>query len=193
MKKYFKELERLIKEVDKKAINKAVDILYAAWLRGKTVYVMGCGGSASTATHFVCDLAKCTIVKDKPRIKTMALVDNIPLVSAWTNDNGWESVFAEQLEPWLYPGDVLVGFSVHGGSSKWSGNLTKAMRLAKDRDIKVIGFAGFDGGAMKELADACIVVPIDKEPLATPLVESFHVVLHHLICAILLKEKIERG
>ena len=64
------------------------------------------------------------------------------------------------------------------------------MRLAKIRGAKVIGFSGFDGGAMEVMADACIVVPIDTEPLATPIVESVHVMLHHLIC-VLLRRKIE--
>ena len=174
-----------------KKIEKAVNILFNAWKKGKVVYAMGCGGSASTATHFVCDLAKSTIIEGhslgEKRFKTLALVDNIPLNSAWTNDSGWQSVFMEQLRNWISKGDVLVGFSVHGGNVVWSGNLKKAMLLAKARGAKVIGFAGFDGGAMKELADACIVVPIDEEPLATPIVESAHVMLHHLICYLLRK------
>ena len=162
-----------------------------------TVFVMGCGGSASTATHFVCDLAKCTISPGKKRFKATALVDNIPLNSAWTNDSGWGTVFVEQLEPWLTKKDVLVGFSVHGGSGDgdagpWSQNLVKAMKLAKERGAKIIGFSGFDGGAMKKMADACIVVPIFSEPLGTPIVEGFHVVLHHLICGIILKERVAK-
>jgi len=151
------------------------------------VFTMGNGGSASTATHLVCDLAKCTIMPGRHRLRAMALVDNVPLVSAWTNDSGFGSIFAEQLEPWLEEGDVVIGLSVHGGSGAgdagpWSQNLVRAVSLAKERGAKVIGFSGFDGGALKEMADVCLVIPIDEEPLGTPLVESYHAVLHHLIC-----------
>ena len=194
---YFSEAEKIIREIDRAAIQEVVDILYDAWQSGKTVFTMGNGGSASTATHLACDLAKVTIVPGKKRLRAMALTDNIPLVSAWTNDSGFGSIFAEQLEPWLEEGDVLIGLSVHGGSGvgdagPWSQNLVRAMHLARERGAKVIGFSGFDGGAMKQMTDVCVVVPIDSEPLGTPLVEAFHVVLHHLV-ATALRQKIETG
>jgi D-sedoheptulose 7-phosphate isomerase len=187
---FFVEMERILGEISRDDIHQAVDILYEAWKNSKAVYIIGNGGSASTATHFTCDLAKCTIVGDKARFKVMALVDNIPLVSAWTNDNGFGTIFSEQLKPWFQEGDVLIGISVHGGSGEgdagpWSQNLVKAIKLAKERQGKVIGFSGFEGGALKTMSDVCIVVPIDEEPYGTPLVESFHVVLHHLICTTL--------
>jgi D-sedoheptulose 7-phosphate isomerase len=148
---------------------------------------MGNGGSASTATHLACDLAKYTIVDEKPRFKVIGLTDNIPLVSAWTNDSGFGSIFVEQVRPWLAAGDVLIGISVHGGSGSgqagpWSQNLAQAMALARERGARTIGLSGFTGGALKEMADVCIVVPIDEEPLGTPLVESWHVAVHHLLC-----------
>jgi len=85
---------------------------------------------------------------------------------------------------------VVIGLSVHGGSGDgdagpWSQNLVQAAGLAKKRGAKVIGFSGFGGGALKEMADVCLVVPVDEEPLGTPLVESYHVALHHLICVAL--------
>lgn len=192
---YFSELERIIKGINREKIQAVIDILFECWKDERTVFAMGCGGSASTASHFICDLAKGTIVQGKKRIKAISLVENVPLVSAWINDSGWQGVFIEQLKSWLKEGDVLIGFSVHGGSGEgdagpWSQNLVEAMKLAKEKNAKIIGFAGFSGGAMKDLADICIVVPIDAEPLGTLLVESFHVVLHHLICGAL-KLKIE--
>jgi D-sedoheptulose 7-phosphate isomerase len=163
---------------------KVLDILFDCYKRKGTVFTMGCGGSASTASHFSADLAKTTIIKDKQRFKTISLVDNVPLVSAWTNDEGWGNVFSGQLEPWLTDKDVLIGFSVHGGNGKgnagpWSQNLVSAMTLAKERKSKIIGFSGFDGGAMKEMSDACIVIPTESEVYGTPLVEAMHVVIHH--------------
>lgn len=195
IKSFFSELERIIKDLEKEKIQEVIEILFTAWQNNKTIFAMGCGGSASTATHFICDISKSTIVPGKKRVKAMSLVDNIPLVSAWTNDSGWGSVFKGQLENWLQAGDVLVGFSVHGGSGQgeagpWSQNLVQAMQFAKEKGAKVIGFSGFEGGAMKEMSDVCITVPINAEPLGTPLVESLHPTLHHLIC-LTLKKKIE--
>lgn len=183
--KYFDLISNIVKEFETSSeYQKTVDLLFECLENQGTVFVMGCGGSASTATHFAADLAKTTIVADKPRFKAMALVDNIPLVSAWTNDSGWASIFVEQLKPWITKKDVLVGFSVHGGSGEgevglWSQNLIAAMRFAKEKGAKVIGFSGFDGGAMKKMADVCVVVPVDYEPYGTPVVEAMHVVLHH--------------
>ncbi len=193
---YFSEMNGIIQEIFREGIEKVIDLLYDAWKREAHVFIMGNGGSASTATHFACDLAKGTIVGDNKRFRAISLGDNIPLVSAWTNDSGFGAIFAEQLKPWLKKGDVLIGISVHGGSGEgdagpWSQNLVKAMRLAKERGAKIIGFSGFNGGAMKEMSDVCIIVPIDTEPLGTPLVESFHVTLHHLVCSAL-RLKIER-
>lgn len=183
--KFFLELQRIVQEIDKNKIQEVIDILFNAWEKDKTVFVMGCGGSASTATHFTADLSKTILVPGAKGLKAMALVDNIPLVSAWINDYGWNSIFKEQLEPWLGKEDVLVGFSVHGGSGEetnfWSQNLVQAMKLAKERGAKIIGFSGFNGGAMEKMSDASIVVPINSEPLGTPLVEGLHVVLNHFI------------
>ena len=184
---YFRVAADIARLLPRQDIEGVVDILYEAWQHGRTVFAMGNGGSASTATHLACDLAKCTVVPGRRRLKVMALVDNIPLVSAWTNDAGFSSIFAEQLEPWLREGDALVAISVHGGSGgsdagPWSQNLLRAVALARERGAKVIGLSGFDGGALQEVADVCVVAPATSEPMGTPLVESFHVAIHHLIC-----------
>lgn len=183
---YFSKMNSLMGDVPKDNIEQVVETLYNVWEKDAQVFIMGNGGSASTASHFACDLAKGTIVKDKKRLKVTSLVDNIPLVSSWTNDSGFGSVFVEQLRPWLKKDDVLIGISVHGGSDSgeagpWSQNLVKAMKLAREREAKIIGFSGFSGGALGEMADICITIPINSEPLGTPLVESFHVFLHHLV------------
>lgn len=195
MDEFFSEMTRITQALPRDVVQKAIEILFTAWKGGHAVYAIGNGGSASTASHFACDLSKCTMVPNRPRFKVMSLCDNQALVSAWTNDFGFGSVFTGQLAPWIQRGDVLVAYSVHGGSGDgdagpWSQNLVKAVRLAKEHGASVIGFSGFGGGALAELSDACIVVPIASEPLGTPLVESFHVVLHHLICTTL-RQKIE--
>ena len=194
---YFNELKLVIENIDRDDIDQAIELLFEAWCNDKTVFIMGNGGSASTASHFVCDLAKVTIVGDKKRFKIIGLTDSAPLISAWTNDSGFGTIFVEQLRPFLKEGDVLIGLSVHGGSGEgdagpWSQNLVQAMKFAKNRGAKILGFSGFSGGAMKKMADVCVVVPIDSEPLGTPLVEAFHVVLHHLI-AITIRQRIQEA
>lgn len=194
---YFQALSSLIPGISRQDLRRAEDILFDAWKQETTVFLMGNGGSASTATHFACDLAKSALVEGKKPLKAVSLVDNIPLVSAWTNDNGFDSIFVEQLRPWLKAGDVLIAISVHGGSGKgmagpWSQNLGRALALARERGSRVIGLSGFDGGLLKKMADVCLVVPAEKEPLATPLVESFHSTLHHLLCY-RLKQRIQES
>lgn len=196
---YFQQIAALSKEYAvSKDYRSALKILYNCWKSGGTVFTMGCGGSASTATHFAADLAKTTIVDGKRGFKALGLVDNIPLVSAWTNDKGWGSVFAGQLDQWLLTKkDVLVGFSVHGGSGTgdagpWSQNLVQAMSFAKEKGAKIIGFSGFDGGAMKKMANVCLLVPTTSEVYGTPLVEGFHVVIAHSLI-FELKELIKNG
>ena len=179
---YFRNVEDIIKNIDKKEISKAIDILFEAWKNDGNVYFIGCGGSAGTASHFAADLSKTTIVNGKKRFRAYSLVDNSSLVTAWVNDEGWTSVFKGQIENFMKPGDVLVALSVHGGKGRgnageWSQNLTLAMQYVKDNGGKCIGIAGFDGGAFKEICDACIVVPKDS----TPLVEGFHCDIQHLI------------
>jgi D-sedoheptulose 7-phosphate isomerase len=181
---YLQELESIIKRISLEEINSTIGILYEAWKKRKQVFLAGNGGSAPTATHFAADLAKFTSIEGKQRFRAISLVDNWPLVSALTNDLGWENVYIEQLKNLMQEGDVFVIISVHGGSGAdaaglWSQNLMKAAKFMKENGGKVIGLAGFDGGVLKQMADACIVVPVDS----TPQVEGFHSVLSHLICA----------
>jgi D-sedoheptulose 7-phosphate isomerase len=179
-------MKKIAVSISREDIDKVIEILFAACKRGSRVFLCGNGGSAGTATHFACDLNKVTIQPGKRRIKAMSLVDNIPLVSALTNDDGWENIYTEQLMNFFESGDVVVAISVHGGrggdkAGAWSQNLLRALQYAKDHGGYAVGVAGFDGGAVKEMADACIVVPYDT----TPHVEAWHVVLHHLIASCL--------
>ena len=188
---FLNESRHLLEIIDKEEIDKVIEILFEAWKNDKHVFSMGNGGSASTATHFASDLSKTVATEGKKRFKSIGLTDNIPLMSAWINDTGFENLFTGQLENMMEDGDVLVGFSVHGGSGSgdagiWSQNMLKAIKFAKEKGAKTIGLSGYDGGIMKKMCDACIVVPIES----TPHVEGFHVVLNHLII-FTLKEKIK--
>ncbi len=191
--RFLQGVEEIARKVSRPDIDRAIELLYRAWEEGRTVFTAGNGGSAGTATHFAADLNKMTAIPGRPRLRAMSLVDNIPLVSALVNDEGWDNVYTEQLETFFRPGDVLVAISVHGGKGRdkagaWSQNLMKAIEYVKRRSGTTIGLTGFDGGAMREACDACVVVPYDT----TPHVEGFHVVLHHLI-AFCLAERIAGG
>lgn len=180
--RFLQGVEEIARKISRADIERALEILEEAWRSGGTVFVAGNGGSASTATHLAADLVKMTAVPGRPRLRALSLADNVPLVSALVNDCGWERVYTEQLETFYRPGDVLVAISVHGGRGRdragaWSQNLLRAIRWVKEHGGRTIGLAGFDGGAMREECDTCVVVPWDS----TPHVEGFHVVLHHLL------------
>ncbi len=180
--KYMNDSNEALSRVDQNKINEAIDVLFDAWKDNKQVFVMGNGGSASNATHLAADLAKTIIVGENKGIRAIPLSDNIPLISAWINDQGWGELYSGQLKTFFQPGDVAIAFSVHGGSGgekagAWSQNLLKAIQYAKDNGGKTIGFSGFDGGPLAKLADVGIILPADS----TPHVEGLHAVLVHCI------------
>ncbi|MDA4111580.1 MAG: SIS domain-containing protein [Thaumarchaeota archaeon] len=180
---YLVEVSEIAGKLDRKTIDRAIGIIYDAWINDKQIFTIGNGGSASTATHFACDLNKWVSDMAERKFRAFALVDNIPLVSALTNDNGWSDIYYEQLRNFFRVGDVVVAISVHGGSGSdkagaWSQNLLKAVKYAKDNGGKIVGLSGFDGGVLRTAADECIVVPANS----TPHVEGMHLVITHLMC-----------
>lgn len=187
---YLKDMQDIAGKISVSDVDAVITILMDAWRNDNQVFICGNGGSAGTASHFTCDLGKATIVEGKKRFRVICLNDNVPLVSALTNDNGFDNLYTEQLINLFHEGDVIICISVHGGAGKdkaglWSQNLLKAMKYVQEYGGKAIGFSGFDGGPMKDIADACVVVPAES----TPQVESFHVALEHLVCSSL-KEKL---
>lgn len=191
--RYLSGIATITASISRDAIDQVIEHLHAAWADGRTVFIAGNGGSAGTAAHFAADLCKMTSIPGSPRLRAVSLVDNVPLVTALINDDGWDNVYVEQLKTFFRPGDVLVTISVHGGTGRdragaWSQNLMKAIAYVKEQGGTTVGLAGFDGGAMREECDACVVVPYET----TPHVEAFHVVLHHLI-AFCLAERIAGG
>ncbi len=190
---YLTEVKNVAEVISIADVDRAIELLFEAWENGSHVFTCGNGGSASTTTHFACDLLKTTAAPGKRGLRAECLNDNIPLMLALINDEGFDNLFYEQLKTKFQKGDVLICISVHGGAGKdkvglWSQNLLKAMKYAKEMGGKTIGFSGFDGGPMKEIADVCIVVPVNS----TPQVESFHLTLEHLICSCL-RQKIEES
>jgi D-sedoheptulose 7-phosphate isomerase len=181
---YLADVGSVTQAISRGDIDAFIQHLYEAWQRDAAVFVAGNGGSASTASHFAADLNKYTSSKAEHRFRAFCLNDNPALVSALTNDDGWDNVYSYQLESFMREGDVLVAVSVHGGSGgdnagEWSQNLLKAARTVKEKDGKILALVGFDGGVLGKIADASVLVPADS----TPQVEGFHLVLTHLIAA----------
>lgn len=185
---YLRESAEIALRTSRESLAQVIDLLFEAYLAGRTIFTCGNGGSAANASHLACDLAKFTWVEGKKRFRVQSLCDNAALLSALTNDVGFGRIFAEQLEPVAGPGDVLICLSVHGGSGAdkagpWSQNLVAAADLVKQRGGKVVGLVGYDGGAIAQMADACVIVPRTEAGFtSTPHVEGFHEVYHHLVC-----------
>lgn len=153
--------------------------LAAAHAAGRRVFLAGNGGSAATASHLACDLAKTTLGPPggppARRFRALALTDNVPLLTAWGNDVGYEAVFAEQLRNLAEPGDLLVVVSASGNSP----NILAALAAARALGLRTAGLLGFGGGAAAGLADVAVVVPGDQYGY----VEDLHLALGHLVTA----------
>ncbi|MDQ3700816.1 MAG: SIS domain-containing protein [Chloroflexota bacterium] len=171
---YLAELHQAMQAVPTPALEQAVAILQEARQREATIYFCGNGGSASTASHFACDLAKNTIHPQKGRFRTVCLADNLAQVTAWSNDNGYDQVFVEQARGMMRSGDVLVAISGSGNSP----NVLLACDYARSLGCPVIGLIGFSGGALRTRADVPLVVPGRNIEQA----EDGHLILNHAIC-----------
>lgn len=171
--KYLLKMRSVLYELPIEDISHVVAAIQGARLNGNNVFIFGNGGSASTASHFANDLSKGTISQGKPRIKAISLVDNIALICAWANDASYDNVFAEQLENLIKPGDIVIGISGSGNSK----NVINAIELAKEKKAITIGFSGFDGGRLKEIADIDVIAPCDN----IEQVEDIHLMFVHII------------
>jgi D-sedoheptulose 7-phosphate isomerase len=170
---YFTELKRTLEEISMEKVERIVEMIYEAYRDNKYVFTMGNGGSASTASHFACDLGKGTICEGKPRFRVMSLNDNMPLITALSNDFGYERVFIEQLMNLVNPGDLVISITGSGNSP----NILKAVEYAKNQGAKTIGLIGFGGGVLKEMVDEHITISNTNYGQ----VEDIHLMLAHAI------------
>jgi D-sedoheptulose 7-phosphate isomerase len=180
IKDYLAKLSKTLDSLPLHRIGEIKEILWRAYQENKQIFILGNGGSAATASHFACDLAKGTICSSKRRFRVISLVDNIPLMTAWSNDISYNNLFAEQLANLINEGDVVIGISGSGNSQ----NVLNALKLAKSYAAITIGFTGFQGGKLKDIADVCLIVPSD----CMERIEDVHLILEHLICLWLREE-----
>lgn len=171
---YIADLHRTLDRLPCEMIDELVSILHEARQSQRQVFIMGNGGSAATASHFVADLAKNTRVEGWPSFRVIGLTDNMAMLSAYANDEGYENVFAQQLANLVRPGDVVVAISASGNSP----NVLRAIDLANHTRARTIGMTGFDGGKLGSLVETHIHVPsriIEQ-------VEDVHLMIEHLVC-----------
>jgi D-sedoheptulose 7-phosphate isomerase len=157
------------------AIERVLRHLQRARDAGATIYVAGNGGSAATASHWVNDLGKATKRSGRVPFRAMCLSDSISWMTALANDEGYERVFAGQLENFAMPNDILVVISASGNSV----NLVRAVELARSKAMITIGLLGFDGGILKSLVSE--VLWLESEKGCYELIEDGHMLLCHVL------------
>ena len=170
---YIIALQSTMDQLHSESIANVIGILQRARMQGNQVFIMGNGGSASTASHFVCDLAKNTRRAGLPDFRVIGLADNMAILSAYANDEGYENVFSRQLANLIRPGDVVIGISASGNSR----NVTNAMEEAQKHGVTTIGFTGFDGGRLGQM----VSINIHVNSNVIEHVEDIHLMLEHIM------------
>ena len=171
---YWREVADVASAIDLSGLEEAARTLLSCQARGRVVFAVGNGGSAATASHFACDLAKGTRGDGAPTFSAIALTDNVPLLTAWANDVSYDRVFAEQLASLARPGDVLVAISASGNSP----NVLAAAETARAGGLVSIGLTGREGGRLAALVDTVVHTPSDR----IEIVEDVHLIVAHSLC-----------
>jgi D-sedoheptulose 7-phosphate isomerase len=173
--RYIQDLNGILSKIERGQLDGFIDLLLKAYREGKSIYVIGNGGSAANASHFAQDLAKgCRGALDSDvRFKAASLTDNIPFITALANDDGYQYVFEQQLRTFAKTGDILVAISGSGNSP----NVLMAVDWANRNDLVTVGVTGFDGGRLKASAGHQLHVPLNDMCTA----ESIHSILFHYV------------
>ena len=167
---------KVIASLDIDELNKTMNALLDCYNRGGTVYTCGNAGSASTATHMVCDFGKGTCYELDKKFHFVCLNDNIPTIMAIANDDSYDNIFAYQLKDRLTKNDLLLAISGSGNSH----NIIKAVDYAKEVGAKVIGMTGYNGGKLMKAADYHLHAPIDDMQIT----EDVHLIFNHMMMKI---------
>jgi D-sedoheptulose 7-phosphate isomerase len=172
---YKDSLFSTINALNYEEIEKFMEMLIEAYKKEKFVFVIGNGGSAANASHFAQDLAKGTrhSPEQVKRLKALSLTDNLPFVTAQGNDEGYESIFEQQLRTFASAGDLLISISGSGNSP----NIIKAVEWANKNGLVTIGITGFDGGKLKKLSQHSVNVALND--MCTS--ESVHSIIFHYV------------
>jgi D-sedoheptulose 7-phosphate isomerase len=182
-KRYLAYLTELLARIDEDVIERIIDALVAAGERGNTIYFLGNGGSAATASHFANDIGIGTRASGIRPFKAISLADNLAVITALANDEGYSNTFIRQLDGVLQPGDVVFALSVSGDSP----NVLEASRYAKQHGAVTIGCTGFGGGALHRITDIHLHIPTHSGEYGP--VEDVFTILGHLIYSYLRLER----
>ena len=177
IKSYFDREIKVIKRLNIEDINKAVNAIWDAYEREATIYIFGNGGSAATASHFVCDFNKGVSENKEKKFNFVCLNDNVPQMMAIANDFSYDDVFKYPLINKLKSTDLVIGISGSGNSE----NVIRAVKYAKELGTPVIGITGYDGGQLKKLADYHMDVMEDDMQIS----EDIHMIFDHMMYYVL--------
>jgi D-sedoheptulose 7-phosphate isomerase len=184
--RYKSELLRAIETIDLAKVGTAIEWLGEARAHGRRIFICGNGGSASTASHFATDLVKGASFGRQSRFRVLALTDSLPTITAYSNDVGYECVFAEQLKNFAEPGDVVIAVSGSGNSP----NVLRAVEYAKSIGCRTIGLSGRDGGALGRLVELNLQV---AHPHMGRIEDGHMIILHMIGYHFMEEERIEAG
>jgi D-sedoheptulose 7-phosphate isomerase len=174
---YCAGLSKALEGVSPERFEEFVHLLENAYQEGHQVFLMGNGGSGSTASHFACDLNKGVSYGRQKRFRVISLNDNLSTLTAYANDVSYEDVFVEQLRNFLRPGDLVVGISGSGNSP----NVLKAIAYANSLGAHTVGLCGFNGGKLAAMVRTPILAPVHDMQKA----EDVHMILLHVVMQLL--------
>ena len=170
---YRNETLRALELIPLEKVQQAIDWFREARDAGRRIFVCGNGGSASTASHFACDIVKGASYNRQSRFRIIALTDQIPTITAYANDVSYDAVFVEQLKNFAEPGDLLMGISGSGNSP----NVLRAIEYANSIGCRTIALTGRDGGKLGPVAQLNIHVPVPHMGR----IEDAHFIVCHMI------------
>ena len=176
---YYQSVSDALLKIPQEPVHQIITILKQARAEQRRIFIFGNGGSAANSSHFAVDVIKGTVRPDQPRYKIICLNDNMPTVTAYSNDVSYQVIFAEPLAALAEPGDVAIAISGSGNSP----NVLRAMDVAQQIGLTRIGLTGSAGGKLKDKCDVCVVVPSDSMQV----IEDAHLVILHSIFLQLMK------
>ena len=168
---------KIIREKNTEKIKNVFDVLKKCKEKQNTIYILGNGGSASTASHFASDLLKTGILENENRFRVISLTDNTPVILAWGNDESFDNIFVQQLKNFVKEEDVVIGISGSGNSK----NVINALKQAKYKNLKTISLTGKTGGDIDGIADITIKVPSNN----TQRIQESHIMIGQILCSLL--------
>ncbi len=174
IKEYSNTITDALSKIDVAEFEKFIQVLVKAYKNDKQVFIMGNGGSAATANHFVCDFGKNAVLQEgKRRFRIISICDNIEKITALGNDFAFEQIFSQQLINLMNDEDVLISISASGNSP----DLIKACEYAKTKNANIVSLAGFEGGRMKEFADVNLITRLESYEQ----IEDMHLIFLHMV------------